>query len=595
MSNPEPAITIPDDLEACQALLEQLAATIADQVDTIAGLNREKEELQLAYKELLQQAFRRRSERYLDDPNQMKLDFGASDDVADAVEGLSQAVEEAGAVEEPGLVVKEHTRRPRKPRNGKFPEHIERYEVEAKLPDAMKDCLEHGRRKLIGYDRVETLEFERPKLRVRVTKYPKYICEGAPECGVVSPERPTGLVEGDRYDTSVAAEVLTGKYGYHLPIYRQQDYFAGSGWLPSRSTLLNLLVASAFVIRPLIEHFKQALLEDSVIGTDDTPVTLLLPKNIPKPNPDDPKSQRIYEVFSRAAANGKPSVSARIWAYRGVSVPLNVFDFTVSRHRDGPETFLEHFRGKLMADCYSGYEAIAVRSDGSIQRGACLAHARRKVFDAREVYPLESSIVLAKFQQLYDIEDRAKTLSADERLALRQAEALPIWTSLGEWLDSDAAARVLPKGKFGEALGYLRNHWEPLQLYLTDGLMPIDNNDVEQLMKQVALGRNYAEFQIMLSCSRFAREAERFPRRGLSIIEGLHRSALSRRPRHPASRLAKWFEKNQCRARSGFVAQHNWPKEDAGYYAESGRQPIPENFGKAARLRRGLSIIWNSA
>jgi len=33
-------------------------------------------------------------------------------------------------------------------------------------------------------------------------------------------------------------------------------------------------------------------------------------------------------------------------------------------------------------------------------------------------------------------------------------------------------------------LGYLRHHWDPLQLYLTDGLMPIDNNDVEQLMKQ---------------------------------------------------------------------------------------------------------------
>jgi len=489
MSKPEPAITLPDDLTSCHALLEQLAGTIGEQVNTIGELTREKDEWKLAYKELLQQAFRRRSERYIDDPNQMKLDFGASDDVADAVEGLSQAVEEAAAVEEPGVVVKEHVRRPRKPRNEKFPEHLERYEVEAELPEAMKDCPEHGRRKLIGYDRTETLEFKRPEIRVRVTKYPKYICEGSPECGVVSPERPTGLVEGDRYDTSVAAEVLTGKYGYHLPIYRQQDYFAGSGWLPSRSTLLNLLVASAFVIRPLIEHFKQSVLEDSVIGTDDTPVTLLLPKNIPKPDENDPKSQRIYEVFSRAAAKGNSSVSARMWAYRGVSVPLNVFDFTVSWHRDGPEAFLENFCGKLMADCYSGYEAIALGSEGSIQRGACLAHARRKVFDAREVYPLESSIVLAKIQQLYDIEDRAKPLSTDERLALRQAEEAPIWTSLGEWLDGDAAARVLPKGKFGQALGYLRNHWEPLQLYLTDGLMPIDNNDVEQLMKQVALGR----------------------------------------------------------------------------------------------------------
>jgi transposase len=130
-----------------------------------------------------------------------------------------------------------------------------------------------------------------------------------------------------------------------------------------------------------------------------------------------------------------------------------------------------------------------LRSNGSIQRGACLAHARRKVFDSRDGYPLEASLVLARFQQLYDIEDRAKTLSADERLALRQAEAAPIWSALGEWLAGEVALGILPKSRFGESLGYLRNHWTALQLYLVDGRMPIDNNDVEQLMKQVALGR----------------------------------------------------------------------------------------------------------
>ena len=489
MSSAGPGITIPNDLEACQALIEQLAGTIDEQAGTIdeqAGtideLNREKQELKLAYAKLLQRAFRRRSERYLDDPNQLKLDFNDSDDASDAAEGLGLAVEEAAQT------VKEHTRR-RKPRNEKLPEHLPRYEVEADVPDEMKHCGEHGPRKLIGYDTTETLEFERPKLRVRVTKYPKYVCEASPECGVGSPERPTGLVEGDRYDTSVAAEVLTGKYGYHLPIYRQQDYFAGSGWTPARSTLLNLLVASAFAIRPLVLHFREAVVGSGLLGTDDTPVTLLLPKNIPKPREDDRKSQRVYEVLAKAAAAGKPSVLARMWAYRSVTVPLNVFDFTVSRHRDGPDAFLESFCGKLMADCYTGYQAIGLRSSGRVQRGACVAHARRKVFDSRDAYPLEASVVLAKFQQLYDVEDRAKTLSADERLALRGAEALPIWTSLGEWLAGEVAARVLPKSKFGEALGYLRNHWKELQLYLTDGRMPIDNNEVEQLMKQVAVGR----------------------------------------------------------------------------------------------------------
>ena len=70
---------------------------------------------------------------------------------------------------------------------------------------------------------------QRPLLRVRVTKYAKYACPNHAECGVASPERPTGVVEGDRYDTSVAAEIITAKHGYHLPVYRQQDLFAGSG------------------------------------------------------------------------------------------------------------------------------------------------------------------------------------------------------------------------------------------------------------------------------------------------------------------------------------------------------------------------------
>jgi hypothetical protein len=142
-----------------------------------------------------------------------------------------------------------------------------------------------------------------------------------------------------------------------------------------------------------------------------------------------------------------------------------------------------------MADCWSGFQKIGVRSDGAIERGACVAHARRKVLAGLEGYPLESSLLLAQFQQLYDIETRGKTMSLEERHALRQAEAPPVWSAMRAWLDSETAARITPKSKLGEALGYLRNHWDPLQLYLTDPRMPIDNNEVEQLMKQIAIGR----------------------------------------------------------------------------------------------------------
>ena len=287
-------ITMPADLAGCKALIEQLAGTIDSQTGTIEQLHREKEELKLAFVELLQRAFRRRSERYINDPNQLRLDFKATDGAADAAEGLAQAVEESGRP------VKAHTRRcpGRKPRNEALPDHLPRYEVEANVSEDVKHCPRHGERTLIGYDSVESLVFRRPELRVRVTKYPKYACVGKTDCGVASPERPTGLVEGDRYDTSVAAEIITAKYGFHLPVYRQQDLFAGCGWAPQRSTLLNILVASAFAIRPLAEHIKRVVLTGDIVGTDDTRVTLLLPATIPKADASDPKSGRIHEVFT---------------------------------------------------------------------------------------------------------------------------------------------------------------------------------------------------------------------------------------------------------------------------------------------------------
>jgi transposase len=403
---------------------------------------------------------------------------------------LAEALQESrGQIVIEQTIPEHKRRRVLRPRQEALPDHLPRYEVQAPVPDDVQHCPEHGPRKLIGYDRVETLEFMQPKLRVRVTLYAKYACEHEPQCGVASPERPASLVEGNRYDSSVAAQIITGKYGFHLSIYREQDYFAGSGWTPSRSTLLNILTGSAAVIHPLIEHFQEVVLASGILGTDDTRVTLLIPPAIPPPLPGDFKSQRAYEVFQEAWAQNKPSVSARIWAYRSLVVPLNVFDFTVSRHRDGPEAFLENFRGTLLGDCYAGYQGIALRSNGAIQRAACSAHARRKVFEARDAYPREASLLLGMFQQLYDIEDRGKRMSLEERVLLRQEEALPVWESLGEWLAGPQAAAVLPKSKLGEALSYLRNHWDPLRVYLGNGWLPIDNNDVEQLMKQVALGR----------------------------------------------------------------------------------------------------------
>ncbi|NLX22800.1 MAG: transposase [Phycisphaerae bacterium] len=137
-----------------------------------------------------------------------------------------------------------------------------------------------------------------------------------------------------------------------------------------------------------------------------------------------------------------------MWAYRGVSLPLNVFDFTVSRHRNGPDLMRAKFGGTLLADCDSGYQGISPCGDGRVRRAT----------------------------------------SSEERLAVRQSESAPVSRSPGEWIESQATTDVLPKKRLGKAPGSIRNHQEPLQTYLSDGRTPMDNNEVEQSMKQVAIG-----------------------------------------------------------------------------------------------------------
>lgn len=58
-----------------------------------------------------------------------------------------------------------------------------------------------------------------------------------------------------------------------------------------------------------------------------------------------------------------------------------------------------------------------------------------------------------------------------------------------KWLDGPIANSVLPASKLGGAIQYLRNHWSALEVYATDGQLPIDNNQCERLMKRIAIGR----------------------------------------------------------------------------------------------------------
>lgn len=79
--------------------------------------------------------------------------------------------------------------------------------------------------------------------------------------------------------------------------------------------------------------------------------------------------------------------------------------------------------------------------------------------------------------------------SHEERQQLHKHESTAILDCIRQYIDSPVVSGALPKSDFAEAIRYIRNHWEALTAYAKDGRIPIDNNRIEQLMKQVAMGR----------------------------------------------------------------------------------------------------------
>lgn len=466
-------INIPDDLSTCQQMLRELMAaherlkqvyrelldTCTSVHDAHQKLEQEKAELELTIRELMNRLHGRRSERHTHSPDQLALDFGE----AEVVTVVPDVTEDEEFVD---IEKHKRRRRGRRKRGEQFPEHLERRteRVEPSLPEGVRleDCQQ------IGIDVVETLEFERPKLWVRRIEYPKYTVPSHPELNIVQGARVPSLISGGSFGYGVAAEVLFNKFALHLPLYRQQDPFAQLGWAPNRSSLCQIVIHSVELLRPLAELAAERVLASSVIHTDDTEVILLTP------------------------GVGRGSRKARLWIYRSneAGSQYNVFAFTNSRARAGPDEFLHDFRGTICGDCYSGYVNIEDVTGGRIVFSACNAHARRYVFDAREQQPALSSEILALYRALYDIEERGSRLDLDARLELRQRESVPLMRRIEFLIHSPAAMDLLPKSKLGLAIAYMRNNWEALTRFLGDARLPIDNNESERDLRRVAIGRN---------------------------------------------------------------------------------------------------------
>ena len=96
-------------------------------------------------------------------------------------------------------------------------------------------------------------------------------------------------------------------------------------------------------------------------------------------------------------------------------------------------------------------------------------------------------------QQLYAVERKAsqQMLDTDKIKELRLAESLPVLNELGKWIFEEIKS-TLPKSQIEKAMQYSYARWDALSAYLHDGNLLIDNNQIENSLRGLALGRkNY--------------------------------------------------------------------------------------------------------
>ncbi|MFO0180501.1 MAG: IS66 family transposase [bacterium] len=476
---------LPEDLSTAKEVILVQSNVLVKQKTEIDALKKEREEL-LAEIRFLRSGKKR--EKFTN-ADQMLLEFGEDKELQEALEA---AKKEAEAEIERITYTRKKPSGEKKPASDKFPPHLPREVVEVAIPEAFQKLVDSGELIIKRYETTEALKQIPASLVVIQYKKPVLAYANNPE-KELKVEEEANLGEKGRYHPSVAAQVVHGKFGLHLPYYRLQDMFASSGWTPSRSTLDYLVELASEVTEALVKTMQSRLMTANCLGLDDTHVKLIMPKDTPDiPEADqDAITQRLIAKMKEAKKEGKDSLDAKMWGYSSFdpSAPYDLFDFRVSRHRDGPDEFLSEYSGHVMADCYSGNMSVILAPGSKMTRMACWSHARRHVYEHQDHDKNVSALPLALMNQLYDIERRALQWSDEARGELRAKESRMILDRLKGWLDGPVAGSVLPASKLGGAFNYIRNHWDALCVYVTDGRLPIDNNQVERLMKRIAIGR----------------------------------------------------------------------------------------------------------
>ena len=266
---------------------------------------------------------------------------------------------------------------------------------------------------------------------------------------------------------SVLADIIIGKFMYHLPFYRQIQQYKESGITISDSTMGGWYEAAVEKLKHLYDILRQHILQSEYIQIDESVLPVI--------DSEKHKARKGYEWCVRDAIRG----AVMFYYDRG------------SRGGKVAREILGAYKGAVQCDGYDAYDQF--EKNDNITVYGCWAHARRKFVDALNEDNRLATEALCFIRKIYKVESDANKagLNADERKEQRLKISYPTIRLFETWM-KETYLKVLPNSKMGDAIEYTYSLLPRLSRYVNDGRINIDNNLIENAIRPLALGRkNY--------------------------------------------------------------------------------------------------------
>jgi transposase len=266
------------------------------------------------------------------------------------------------------------------------------------------------------------------------------------------------------------AHTITQRFELHLPFYRIEQQYERLGLPISRQTLCGWTGMASDACVLIIEEIKRNVFADGYVQIDETPVK--------------------YQDPQRKGVCG----TGYLWVAHNPVSNISLFEWRTSRATTSLESIVpKSFKGIIQCDGYGVYDTFikGVERAGHISLAGCVAHMRRKFFEAK-AEGQDPQWVLAQVQQLYRVEARLREARAgpEETAKERRQHSAPLLEQIKSKLEHLKNRRThRPTSLTGGAITYALNQWDKLCAYLSDGRVQIDNNLVENTIRPSAIGK----------------------------------------------------------------------------------------------------------